>query len=47
MTFTKDSSLVKSYVVLILAEKMTIDEVPNLFNIKEMVIAVLTDDQAE
>ena len=41
MTFTKDSQIVKSYVILILAGKMTYEEVPNLYNLREMVKLVL------
>lgn len=37
MTFKPDSSIVRSYVILILAGKMTFDEVPNLFNLREAV----------
>lgn len=42
MNFTKDSQIVKSYVLLILADKMTYEEVPNLFNLRETVAEVLT-----
>lgn len=42
MNFTKDSQIVKSYVLLILADKMTYEEVPNLFNLREAVAEVLT-----
>lgn len=41
MTFKPDSSIVRSYVILILAGKMTYDEVPNLFNLRDMVQEVL------
>lgn len=44
MNFTKDSSLVKSYVLLILASKMTYDEVPDLFNLRDAVAEALTDN---
>lgn len=37
MTFKPDSQIVKSYVILILAGKMTFDEVPNLFNLRQAV----------
>lgn len=46
MNFTKDSSLVKSYVLLILAGKMTYEEVPKLFNLREAVAEALTDNAA-
>lgn len=41
MTFKQDSQIVKSYVILILANKMTFDEVPNLFNLRSAVAAML------
>ncbi len=37
MNFTKDSSIVKSYVLLISKGLKTLDEVPNLFNLREIV----------
>lgn len=37
MTFKPDSAIVRSYVILILAGKMTYDEVPNLFNLRAVV----------
>ena len=42
MTFTTDSAIAKSYAVLILAGKYTIDEVPNVGNLREVVIEILT-----
>ncbi len=42
MDFTKDSALVRSYVLLILAGKMTYEEVPNLFNLRDAVAEALT-----
>lgn len=41
MVFTPDSAIVRSYVILILAGKMTYDEVPDLFNLREVVAEVL------
>lgn len=41
MIFKRDSQIVRSYVLLILAGEMTYDEVPNLFNLREMVAEVL------
>mgnify|MGYP000079277897 CR=1 FL=1 len=41
MIFKKDSAIVRSYVILILAGEMTFDEVPNLFNLREVVAEVL------
>lgn len=43
MNFTKDSTLVKSYVLLILANKMTFEEVPELFNLRDAVAEALTE----
>lgn len=40
MTFTKDSGLVKAWVSLVLAGVYAISEVPNLFNLKEVVTEV-------
>lgn len=37
MEFTKESSIVKSYVLLIQKDMKTIEDVPNLFNLKEVV----------
>lgn len=37
MQFTKESSIVRSYVLLIQKEIKAIDDVPNLFNLKEVV----------
>lgn len=37
MTFKPDSAIVRSYVILILADKMTFEEVPNLFNLRQAV----------
>ena len=41
MFFKKDSQIVKSYVLLILAGEMAYEEVPKLFNLREMVAEVL------
>jgi predicted DNA-binding ArsR family transcriptional regulator len=41
MTFTRDSRIVRSYVILILAGEMTLEEVPNIYNLREMVALVL------
>lgn len=41
MTFKPDSQIVKSYVILILAGKMTYDEVPNLYNLRDAVAQAL------
>lgn len=44
MNFTKDSQLVKGYVLLIVSNKMTYEEVPNLFNLREAVSETLTGE---
>ena len=41
MVFTAASQIVRSYVILILADKMTFDEVPDLYNLRGMVQLVL------
>ncbi len=41
MIFKKDSQIVRSYVILILAGQMTYEEVPNLFNLRVVVAEVL------
>ncbi|WP_267917329.1 CD1375 family protein [Lederbergia citrisecunda] len=42
MTFTTDSAIAKSYAVLILAGKYTMDDVPNVGNLREIVEQILT-----
>ena len=42
MTFTVNSTIAKSYAVLILAGLYTIDEIPNVGNLREVVIVILT-----
>ena len=42
MTFTIESSIAKSYAVLILAGKYTMDDVPNVGNLREVVEQILT-----
>lgn len=41
MTFTKDNGLVKVWVSLVLAGTYTLTQVPNLFNLKEVVTDVV------
>lgn len=41
MVFTTESQLVKDYVLLINAEKMSFDDVPQVFNLKDVVKDVL------
>ena len=42
MTFTVNSSIAKSYAILILAGKYTINEVPDVGNLREVVTLILT-----
>ena len=42
MTFTVNSSIAKSYALLILAGKYTIEEVPDVGNLRVIVIEILT-----
>lgn len=42
MTFTTDSSVAKSYALLILAGKYMIEQVPDVGNLREVVIEILT-----
>lgn len=41
MTFTKDSGLVKVWVSLVMDGVYTLDQVPELFNLKEVVTEVV------
>ena len=41
MTFTKNSAIARSYVILILAGEMTIDDVPNVGNLRVIVLEIL------
>jgi len=41
MTFTKDSGLVKVWVSLVLAGTYTLDQVPNLYNLKAVVTEIV------
>lgn len=43
MVFTKDSIIVKTWVSLILAGTYTIDDVPNIGNLREVVQEVLDE----
>lgn len=42
MVFTTESQIAKSYAVLILAEIYTIEQVPNVGNLRAIVIEILT-----
>ncbi|WP_022796593.1 CD1375 family protein [Bavariicoccus seileri] len=43
MTFTKDSAIVKSYVFLIKRELRTLDNVPKVFNLYEVVEEIINE----
>lgn len=44
MTFTKNSRIAHSYAILILAGEITIDDVPNIGNLREIVIQIITGE---
>lgn len=41
MTYTKDSMIVKTWVSLVMAGAYEVDQVPNLFNLRDVVQEVL------
>lgn len=41
MTFTKNSSIARAYVILILAGEITIEDVPNVGNLRVIVLEIL------
>ena len=43
MTFTKNSILVKTWVSLVVSGVLTFDQVPNLFNLRAVVIEITND----
>ena len=47
MKFTKNHQIVKSWVALVIAGTYTVDQVPKLFNLQEVVIEVLSEQAAE
>ena len=46
-TFKKNHQIVKSWVALVLSGTYTVDQVPKLFNLQEVVIEVLSEQAAE
>ncbi|BDH62300.1 hypothetical protein MTP04_24300 [Lysinibacillus sp. PLM2] len=46
MTFTKDSGLVKVWVSLVLTGTYTLEDVPELYNLKEVVTEVVNEANA-
>ncbi len=47
MTLTENSGLVKIWVRNIKVGKRTLDEVPDLYNLKELVTAIIEAEQAD
>lgn len=47
MKFTKKHQIVKSWVALVLAGTYTYEQVPKLFNLREVVAEVLTEIEAK
>jgi hypothetical protein len=45
MIFTKNSRIAQSYAVLILAGEITIDGVPNVGNLREVVTEIITGER--
>ena len=43
-TFTTSSGIANSYAILILAGKRTIDQVPDVGNLREIVVEILTGE---
>lgn len=43
MKFTRKSALVKTWVSLVMMGMYTVDDVPNLFNLKSVVQEVITE----
>lgn len=43
MIFTKESGLVKTWVSLVLSGVFTVDQVPNLFNLRVVVREIVND----
>ena len=47
MVFTKSSMIAKSYVVLILAGEMTLERVPNIGNLRQIVMEILASENTD
>lgn len=45
--FTKDSQIVKQQVLLVRTDRMTRDDVPDLFNLRKVVLGVLDEVESE
>lgn len=46
MTFTEKSGLVQTWVKYIRLGKKTIDDVPDIYNLREVVISIIESDEA-
>lgn len=45
--FTKDSQIVKQQVFLVRTNRMTEDDIPDLFNLRKVVLGVLDEIESE
>lgn len=45
--FTKDSQIVKEQVFLVRTNKMTRDDIPDLFNLREIVLSILDETESK
>ena len=45
--FTKDSQIVKQQILLVRTNRMTKDDIPDLFNLREVVLGVLDKIESE
>lgn len=45
--FTKDSQIVKQQVFLVRTDRMTKDDIPDLFNLREVVLNILNEIDSE
>ena len=45
--FTKDSQIVKQQVLLVRTNRMNKDEIPDLFNLRKVVLGVLDEVESE
>ena len=45
--FTKDSQIVKQQILLVRTNRMTKDDIPDLFNLREVVLGVLDEVESE
>ena len=45
--FTKDSQIVKQQVLLVRTKRMTKDDIPDLFNLREVVLGFLDEIESE